>query len=245
MPSRDDPYSRLYHKIKDEYPHVYDDDRSWAAYTRLLMLADASWPLRPPVPASTNRKALAVLAGAGLVIIDRDSYTIRGLEKLRTEKRDAARNAAVQRWHSASNADASDTRMPTRPAPTRPDPNQADPTSGARDADLADTWWTLTGKYPTGRLLPWLDEIGNEFGHERASAVMAEEHLRDATSNTLASRTKDRLNAEKRASEKAAERRERDRLAEFAARRPKVDPEEQKARLKAMLPEKFAGGRAS
>jgi hypothetical protein len=242
----DRPYVRVYYEIVDDekFANVYGDDRALAGWLRLLLTADASYPASAPIPRWIAPKTLKTLEFAGLVTIKGHQYTIKGLASERTMRSDSARNAAAQRWQSERNAGASGPAMLAKPSLAEPSKAEPSPANGAHDADLADTWWTLTGKYPAGRLLSWLDAIGNEFGHDQASRVMAAEHQRDSASNTLASRTQDRLKSEKRNREKAGEARERERVVEFAKRRA-ITPEqaaENRERLKAMLPEHMKGG---
>lgn len=49
---QDAEYSRIYHTIPDDekFDEVYYDDRRWAAYTRLLMAAEATYPAPTPLP---------------------------------------------------------------------------------------------------------------------------------------------------------------------------------------------------
>lgn len=109
-----EPYSRLYHRFAREFPAIYADDRCLATWVRLLLLADASWPMRPPLPRSVRAKPLAVLVTAGLVVLDGDTYAVLGLDAERTRRGDAARVGAAKRWHSDGNANASATAMPRR-----------------------------------------------------------------------------------------------------------------------------------
>lgn len=99
---RRDPYSRIYHRLADEYPHVWADDRALAGYLRMLRLADRLHPSRPPVPGDVSRKGLALLVGAGLVVIDGGTYCIKGLDKDRASRTAHARKAARGRWEEAS-----------------------------------------------------------------------------------------------------------------------------------------------
>lgn len=107
-------YSRLYHRFGREFPVIYADDRCLAAWVRLLLVADASWPMRPPLPRAVKAFPLARLVEAGLVIIDGDAYTVRGLDAERTRRSDAARRGAAVRWQSERNANASADAMPRR-----------------------------------------------------------------------------------------------------------------------------------
>lgn len=107
-------YSRLYHRFSAEFPKIYADDHALASWVRLLLVADASWPMRPPLPRSVRAKALRCLVDAGLVILDGDAYTVRGLDAERTRRRDAARVGAAQRWQNGRNANADANAMPRR-----------------------------------------------------------------------------------------------------------------------------------
>lgn len=101
----DGPYSRLYHRFAQEFPDIYKDDRAFAAWARLLMLADASWPMRPPLPRSVRPSIVRQLTTAGVLILDGDDYTVLGLDAERTRRRDSGRIGAGKRWGNA-NADA-------------------------------------------------------------------------------------------------------------------------------------------
>lgn len=101
-----EPYSRLYHRFAEEFHDVYADDQALSTWIRLLLLADASWPMRPPLPRSVRARVLRTLITAGLVIFDGDTYTIRGLDAERTRRRDAAVRAAGKRWQGTGNADS-------------------------------------------------------------------------------------------------------------------------------------------
>lgn len=120
-----DAYSRLYHRFAKQYPDVYGDDHGLATWVRLLMLADASWPLIQPVPRSVKPAALRKLTEAEevvdgvrvlspLIVVDGDHYTVRGLDAERIRRRDAGRTGAAVRWHSDGNATADATAMPRR-----------------------------------------------------------------------------------------------------------------------------------
>lgn len=99
-------YSRLYHRFAREFPAIYGDDRAFATWVRLLLLADASWPMRPPLPRSVRQKPLDQLREAGLVRVEGDQYSVLGLDAERTRRRDAARTGAAKRWQSEGDAAA-------------------------------------------------------------------------------------------------------------------------------------------
>lgn len=108
-------YSRLYHRFAEEFPEVYANDQSLATWIRLLLLADASWPMRPPLPRSAKMRAIQHLAMVGLIeVVGDEQYTVRGLDAERTRRRDAGRTGAAKRWESERNANAPAVAMPRR-----------------------------------------------------------------------------------------------------------------------------------
>lgn len=131
-----DTYARLYHKFAYEFPAVYASDRLLAPWVRLLMVADASWPMRPPIPRSVPVRAWNTLVDCGLVIPDGATYTIRGLDAERTRRRDAGRTGAAKRWenerNAEGNANASAVAMPNRTEQSNTPPT---PLPGGRRAN--------------------------------------------------------------------------------------------------------------
>lgn len=99
-------YSRLYHRFATEFPEIWADDRMFGAWSKLLVMADASWPMRPALPRSVRRNVVTTLTTAGLLLLDGDAYTVRGLDAERNRRRDAAAVGAAKRWHSDGNANA-------------------------------------------------------------------------------------------------------------------------------------------
>lgn len=105
------PYSRVYLSLMDDpdFEGVYDDDRLFATWVRMLMTADAFWPNSAPINVAS--RAVRTLIDRGLVIPLRGNrYTIKGLAAERERRSASARNAAAVRWQSDGNAHA----MPRR-----------------------------------------------------------------------------------------------------------------------------------
>jgi hypothetical protein len=121
-----DAYSRLYHKFSREFPGIYADDHAFASWTRLLVLADASWPMWPPLPRSVRPKVLAQLVEVGLVTVEGETYTVRGLDAERTRRSNAGRTGAAVRWQSDGNANAMPRRDETSKDETRVPPPPAE-----------------------------------------------------------------------------------------------------------------------
>lgn len=101
-------FTRLYYDdFIREYPEVYADDAAFAAWVRLLVLAEKMWPATPEIPRSIRPRAMRTLVAAGLVEeCGTHSYCVRGFIAERTRRQDSARTAAAERWHSEGNADA-------------------------------------------------------------------------------------------------------------------------------------------
>ena len=109
------PYSRVYHSLIDDpdFDGVYESDRLFAMWTRLLMAADAFWPNSAPLPHKSP--ALSSLIEKGIVIPLRGNrYTIKGLSAERERRSSSARNAAAVRWQNARSAQAMPRRDETR-----------------------------------------------------------------------------------------------------------------------------------
>lgn len=88
-------YSRLYHRLMNEYPSIWNRDETLALFVRMLVIADKFWPERPPL-ARRNAKGLRALLTAGLVRLHDDgfTYSVRGLDAERSRRSNAARTAA-------------------------------------------------------------------------------------------------------------------------------------------------------
>jgi hypothetical protein len=102
-------FSRVYHKLADEFPEVYDSD-DLGGYVRLLVAADQAWPASARWAGLVNKATLARLVASSLVERHGSRYRIRGLDNEREARSHAGRNAARMRWalptHSDGNADA-------------------------------------------------------------------------------------------------------------------------------------------
>ena len=113
-------YVKVYQSIVEDpqFERVFRDDRALAAWLRMLLMADALYPVTAPMPKPS--KAVQLLVDCGLVIEKPgDRYTIRGLAAERERQSAYGRNAAAVRWHSGRNADP----MPTNR--TEPNPSES------------------------------------------------------------------------------------------------------------------------
>ena len=108
-------YARFYYpEFIHDYPTVYSDDAAFAAWMRLLVVAEQMWPLSMELPRSVRPRALRLLVDAGLVATDGTYFALKGLDAERTRRRDAGRKGAAVRWDSDGNANASANAMPSK-----------------------------------------------------------------------------------------------------------------------------------
>jgi hypothetical protein len=101
------PYSRVYHDAMDDpmFERVWNNDKALATWVRMLVMADAMYPVSAPM--TTRNPTVRMLIVVGLVI-ERPGgrYTIRGLEAERERRSAPGRTAAVKRWQYERNANA-------------------------------------------------------------------------------------------------------------------------------------------
>jgi len=131
--SEQGPYSRVYHRLQVEYRAVFDDETALGTWLRLLVIADATYPSPAHLPRRCNSRALAKLVEAGLVTVDDDLYTVRGLTGER-ERRSAQGRAGGRAFRERlTNAQRTpDERQPS--ARPRRDETRKDETSiGSND----------------------------------------------------------------------------------------------------------------
>lgn len=226
------PYSRVYWSVRTDpkFDGIYADDRHLAAWLRLLIAADATWPAPADVPASARRSSVNALVEAKLIdLLPSGMFKVRGLDAERGRRRDAARDSADIRYGRTPNAPHSQSER--TPNGVLAEPSQAeDETRQAegeapRAPDPADAYWSLTGKYPNGGALSWIDDMSASYGPEEVVKAVAKAHLQDKSAATLLGRAQDILRSEARALSIKAQEAERQRLKERrAAPREMVDP---------------------
>ena len=116
--NRADTYVQVPHLISSDarFAAIYTDDRALAAWLRLYLTADETWPNPAPLPRSVDEDTIEKMVTAGLVAIEAgDRYTIPGLAEHRQASSDHARVAAWARWGNApGNAPGNAQSMPTK-----------------------------------------------------------------------------------------------------------------------------------
>jgi hypothetical protein len=123
MSGQDRPYIRIYFETRgdDRFDHAYECDTCWAAYSRLLMDAEAAYPAAATLPVSLKRHAKAKLLDAGIIELrPHDCFVVHGLGAERRRRSHQGVAGAAARWNadpiplpdSERNANA----LPTLPA---------------------------------------------------------------------------------------------------------------------------------
>ena len=167
----DRPFVRIYHSdlIRD-YPTVWDDDAALAAWLRLLVAADGSWPTPAEFPRSVKGRSVEALVKAGLVsVVGTHRYQIKGMDAERSARQDAARNAAAKRWQSGPQSRGNAEVMPSRAEPSHTEPSP--------DAPASDDPWNE----PEGEALTWLARHGCDVrptgnGYHQKLVLAVENH---------------------------------------------------------------------
>lgn len=210
------PYSRLYWSVMDDdkFDGIREDVRLFGSWSLLLVVADMAYPVPAYIPPTIPKSAVRRLVDCGLVDeLPGHRFRVHGLEAERAKRTHSARNAAASRWHSDGNAE-------TMPSRDRDETESIDRDETPRDA--ADVYWNLTGKFPTGRALEWIDNLASSYGSDAAIRALVKAHTADKAVSNLLTRTQDLLRADARKLDVKERQDEQARLAEKRAQ-PRVE----------------------
>jgi hypothetical protein len=193
-----------------KFDGVRDDVRLMGSWLSMLIAADMAYPTPAYIPPPVPKSAIRRLVEAGLVdLLDGHRFRIHGLDAER-EKR---RALATTRGPSG-----------TRPVTVRyPDGDQAEAEQSRDEAkaqaprDPADIYWSLTGKYPTDKVLSWVDDLTAKYGPEATIRAVVKAHTEDRATSTLLGRAQDVLRAGARELDRQERTHEQARLAEKRA----------------------------
>jgi len=114
--------------------------------------------------------------------------------------------------------------------------------NGDAPTDPADSYWTLTGKYPNDKARAWIDQLTEQYGAMAVVRGLAACHIENPEVRTLLGRTGDRLARDERQQglaaresgrKRAAAQPPRDREAEYRAQKATL------AKLMAMTPDEL------
>lgn len=117
------PYARLYLDLIDDekFASIYDDDHRFAAWCRLLLIAEGAWPASAHLPSARLARPAAVAALADCGLIDLrpgDRYRIHGLDAERERRADLARTSVAQRRDRSGNDRVTTVERPYNERPT-------------------------------------------------------------------------------------------------------------------------------
>jgi hypothetical protein len=222
MSGQSDPYIRIYFSTRDDsrFTHCYGCDTCWAAYSRLLMDAEGSYPSPASLPANLKRHARSQLVADG-IIEERGHgcFVVHGLEKERERRSTQAREAVGQRWNREYGTpgippkyDRNTTELPgvILAEPSLAEPNQTEPSHAPESGP--DVWYWVTTRYPDKfakpQLWDWLTRLENDFGVVPLWEAMRLAFSQDHTLASLLSRTEAALlrNADREAQRVKAEK---------------------------------------
>lgn len=168
------PYARLYLCLVDDpkFAAIYDDDHHFAAWCRLLMIAEPSWPASAHLPARVRRASVVALVDAGLIDLQpAGRYRIHGLDAEREQRRQHAQAASNARWNAPSNARASGGAMLYREEPSTTEPSTTED-DGRLDLEA---FLLVRHRAPTTRQREFMDAYQRVFdvtGPARAERVI-------------------------------------------------------------------------
>lgn len=89
-----------------EYPDIYNDDRLFVGWTRLLILSEIAWPNDPVLPVNVSRSVVRYLVERDILTLAGYQFQLRGYPAERASRSESGRHAATVRWERARDADA-------------------------------------------------------------------------------------------------------------------------------------------
>lgn len=216
------PYSRIYWSVlsDDKFVGIRSDMRHFGSWSLLLMVADMAWPSPAFIPPVVPKASLAKLVEVGLVdVVEAGMYRIHGLDSERGRRATAAKRDPVG---SQLGSQSGPKRDPVGSLDRDIDETETRTSRAETPRDAADVYWQLTGKYPAGRALDWIDNLASTYGAEPTIAALAKTYASNHAVNDLLSRTQDALRADARKLDLRDREAEKARLAEKRAQ-PRVE----------------------
>lgn len=218
-------FARIYFDdLERDYPEVWFDPTGLSTFLRLLCLAEKAWPGLPEYPRAVRRADLALLERLGLVTpADHNRYSMKGWGQEREARASKARQSVRTRYDRTTTVERTNNERSTAHARSSASASTSSNGVGSGEGDPADAYWSLTGKYPTDKVLSWIDDLTSKFGAEAATRALAQAHIADGTTSTLLGRAQDQLRSDARGLDRKEQEAEKERLREKRAI-PKVIP---------------------
>ncbi len=199
------PYARLYLDLVDDekFASVYDNDRHFATWCRLLMIAEGAWPASAHLPRTARTATIEELRRVGLIDLQGgDRYRIHGLDAERASRARESRNGGTVRAESAvrdgsgrflpagvpalepavvTSAGASGGDQRVQPAK----PSQAETSQALSARDPVVVYANLAGGYPSRKAMDWIDQLTESFGAEAVISAMGTASQRVKPGNVI------------------------------------------------------------
>lgn len=245
-------YVRLYYDdLQRDYHEVWFDPTCLSTYSRLLAGADKAWPSLAELPHAVRRRDVETLVRVGLLNVnDNGLYSLKGYQREREERADRGRvNVSKRPDRTTIEPTVVPTTVPSTvgqsvvltraPAGFGAGLVSVASTEGVQGEppDPAEVYWTLAGRWPSEKVLRWIDELAERFGFEATSRTLAHAFRADTDLGTLMGRVSDSLKAEARALDRKEAAEEKKRLREKRSQpHPTTGPD---AELRAALWAKY------
>jgi hypothetical protein len=116
-------------RTDEKFATIYNDDRHFATWVRLLIAADGVWPEPADVPLHARKASLRALADAGILdLLQGGMFRIHGLDKERGARRKKAQANVRARYDRTTAVDIPYYDRTT----SRAEPSQDKPSRDAR-----------------------------------------------------------------------------------------------------------------
>jgi hypothetical protein len=235
------PYSRIYWSVLSDpkFVGIRTDMRHFGSWSMLLMVADMAYPAPAFVPPVIPKASRDKLIEVGLVDVLEDGMVrLHGLEAERERRREAA-TSKPKRDPSGTQTGTERSPLGQQAKPSLAEPSQDEAEAPREDEDPADIYWRLTGKYPGDTVLPWIDQLTNQYGSRSVTVALVNAFTADKSTRTLLGRTQDNLRAGARELDRAEKAAEKARLAEKRAQPRRLEPWQEEFRQR--IEEQYRG----
>lgn len=200
------PYARLYLELVDDDKFrnsgIYDNDHHFAAFCRLLMIAEGAWPASAHLPITARRTSIKALSDAGLIDLqDKGRYRVHGLDAERERRSYQAKKASDARWNARSipdsTAGASGHEMPSRAKQSKAKQSQAEQVHEQADDPLV-LYADLVGRRPTQTVIDWINRLSTSHGDTAVCSAIVAATRDGVATNKLLGAVEEALSAAKR-----------------------------------------------
>ena len=236
------PYSRIYWSVMDDtkFDDIRADMRHFGTWSLMLVVADMAYPAPAYIPPTAPKRSVQALVDAGLVdLLPGFRFRVHGLDAERGRRSQRARESVSHRYDTPTTVEIETYDRSTTDLLAETEPRQSKAEAVvARETDPADAYWSLAGRYPTGKVIVWIDDLSGKYGQEATTRAIVKAHVEDGSISTLLGRAANILAAEARSLDRKERADEQQRLREKrAVPKPMTGPD---AEFRAMLEARYA-----